>query len=228
MIPTTLTQTIQNNILQQHNANIFIGVDEVGRGCLAGPVVACALYLPNHIMQQSWVSDIADSKTISATKRKYLYNKLTNHSLYAIAMVNSATIDKINILQSALLAMYNACSLLLKQHTQLQNNYICTIDGNKDFNYLKPQYQLHSKINSCCLIKGDQKSISIAAASVVAKHTRDTLMQNLNNLYIYKPYGFAKHVGYGTKQHLQAINKYGLTCYHRLSFKPISTQLLKT
>lgn len=228
MIINTLTQTIQNNILQQHNANIFIGADEVGRGCLAGPVVACALYLPKHIMQQSWVNSIADSKTISASKRQYLYHKLTTHSLYAVAMVNSATIDKINILQSALLAMYNACSLLLKQHTQLQSKYICTIDGNKDFNYLKPQYQLYKKINSCCLIKGDQKSVSIAGASVVAKYTRDHLMQNLSKIPIYQPYGFAQHVGYATKQHLQAINQYGLTCYHRLSFKPISTSLLKT
>ncbi|MDR0484999.1 MAG: ribonuclease HII [Alphaproteobacteria bacterium] len=188
---------------------LVAGTDEVGRGCLAGPVVACCLCLkantPNELLLQ-----ITDSKKLSPKKREVLALQIKNYSHYKVAEVDVATIDKINILQASLCCMNNACTQLLSEI----NPKFLIIDGNKSFN---------ANIPSFAVIDGDNKSLSIAAASIIAKVYRDNLMKQLAEEFPY--YFWEKNAGYGTKQHLEAINKYGITPFHRKTFAPIKNML---
>ena len=182
----------------------IIGVDEVGRGTLAGPVISAAIILNKEKIPEG----INDSKKLSKKKREVINEELISQHSFAIGMASVEEIDKINILQASLLAMKRAVlNLNIKPQTIL-------VDGNKlpDLEY-----------NMYPIIKGDSKSISIAAASIIAKVYRDKLMQDLS--LQYPGYYWEKNSGYGTKQHLLALNSLGVTPIHRKSFAPIYNML---
>lgn len=182
----------------------IIGVDEVGRGPLAGPVISAAIILNKEKIPEG----INDSKKLSKKKREVINEELISQHSFAIGIASVEEIDKINILQASLLAMKRAVlNLNIKPQTIL-------IDGNKlpDLEY-----------NMYPIIKGDSKSISIAAASIIAKVYRDKLMQDLS--LQYPGYYWEKNSGYGTKQHLLALNNLGVTPIHRKSFAPIYNML---
>jgi len=175
------------------------GVDEAGRGPLAGPVVACALVLPpGYIIEGVW-----DSKAVSVNRRKHLAQEIiTAAVIYSYGIVDEVTIDNINIHNAALLAMRKAINGLSSKPK------VVLVDG---------KFSPPIDIPSLCLIKGETHSHSIAAASILAKQARDEIMMNLHDEYPL--YGFNKHKGYGTKAHKEAILKYGLCPAHRLSYK---------
>ena len=182
----------------------IIGVDEVGRGPLAGPVISAAIILNKEMIPEG----INDSKKLSKKKREVINEELISQHNFAIGIASVEEIDKINILQASLLAMKRAVlNLNIKPQTIL-------VDGNKlpDLEY-----------NMYPIIKGDSKSISIAAASIIAKVYRDKLMQDLS--IQYPGYYWEKNSGYGTKQHLLALDNLGVTPIHRKSFAPIYNML---
>jgi ribonuclease HII len=178
------------------------GVDEAGRGPLAGPVVVAAVILPNNYNNQ----EINDSKKLSEKKRNELYGEIIKNALaYKIIIIDEPTIDKLNIYQASKLGMINAIKGL-KHPVDLVLSDAMPIG--------------ELKVEVVSIIKGDAKSISIAAASILAKVTRDQLMLELHKKY--PQYGFDKHKGYPTKNHLKAIEKFGITKSHRLSYKPVA------
>ena len=181
---------------------IIAGVDEVGRGSLIGPVYAAAVILNKSIDKKL----LKDSKTIAKNKREVLSNYIKKNSIWAIGKASVKEIEKINILQASLLAMKRAIKKLKKKPSHV------LIDGNKlpELN----NYKLKS------VIKGDQKISSISAASIIAKVTRDRVITNLGKKF--KGYKWEKNYGYGTKQHLKAIKKLGITSQHRKTFSPIN------
>ena len=184
------------------------GVDEVGRGCLAGPVFAAAVILNNDIN----IKDIKDSKKIPFQKRILLSNYIKKNSTYAVGRASVEEINKINILNASLLSMKRALNKLKLRPS------IAYIDG-----LFVPK---NMKIKCEALIKGDEKIISIAAASIVAKATRDLFMINLGKKF--PKYKWNKNFGYGTAEHLKGLKKYGVTKHHRKKFKPIHNILMRT
>ncbi len=181
---------------------LFIaGVDEVGRGPLAGPVVAAAVILPTNYR----IPMVDDSKKLSEKQREELYSAIIKipDIDYAIVEINAQKVDEINILQATHLAMITAVNKLNKVDFVL-------VDGLpvKGFDY-----------PSKSVIKGDSKSASIAAASILAKVHRDNLMKKYAEQY--PEYGFERHKGYGTAKHLEALNEFGITEIHRKSFAPV-------
>jgi ribonuclease HII len=178
----------------------LIGVDEAGRGPLAGPVVAAAVIFPPDIEN---LEEITDSKLLTAQTRQRLEIVIKEKALaYATAAISNDEIDRINILQASLLAMQRAV-----EQIRVPPHYIL-VDGNR-----LPIWEYRSE----ALIKGDQQSMSIAAASILAKEARDRLMIEYDTLY--PEYSFASHKGYATRGHLDAIAQYGLCKLHRRSFQ---------
>jgi len=178
---------------------IEAGCDEVGRGCLAGPVVAAAVILPKEFVHPI----LTDSKRLSAKQRKQLVIEIEEQALaYAVAEVSNQQIDEINILNASFLAMHHALNALIIRPQ------LILVDGNRFQPYFSVPHQ--------CIIKGDQKYFSIAAASVLAKTYRDNLMQQLAQEY--PQYGWERNVGYPTSAHRQAIQQHGITSWHRRSF----------
>lgn len=184
----------------QDGASFIAGVDEVGRGPLAGPVVAAAVILPKNIEDLGF----DDSKKLSASKREAIYRLIQEKAIaIGIGIVDADIIDQVNIYQASRLAMQQAVSEL-----KIQPDYLL-IDAMKiDVN--TPQIGI---------IKGDAKSISIAAASIVAKQVRDQMMQEFDELY--PGYDFSNNAGYGTPKHLEGLNKKGISPIHRKTFAPI-------
>lgn len=179
---------------------LIAGVDEVGRGPLAGPVAAAAVILP----EDFFLAGIDDSKKLSEKKREEYNEVICKEALaVSISMISAEEIDKINIYEAAKKAMKTAISGLVPT---------------PDF-VLIDAMKLEMPFSSESIIKGDAKSISIAAASIVAKVARDRLMKEIANTY--PAYGFEQNSGYGTREHVEAIHKYGITSYHRKSFAPI-------
>ncbi|CAG9619728.1 ribonuclease HII [Sutcliffiella rhizosphaerae] len=180
------------------------GVDEVGRGPLAGPVVAAAVILPKDF----YLPGLTDSKKLSPQKRKEFYHFIVKHALsYGIGIIDPKQIDQINIYEATKLAMIQAIEKMSVAPDHL------LIDAMK----------LDISISQTSIIKGDAKSITIAAASVLAKETRDTLMKNLGQKH--PEYGFEKNMGYGTKEHLIALQEVGVTEEHRQSFSPVKDMI---
>lgn len=174
------------------------GIDEVGRGPLAGPVVTCCLILPKEYP----ILYLNDSKKLSAAKREELYDVLVKEAVcYSIGLEENTVIDEINILQATYKAMRNAVNTMKIAPEQMLCDAV-TIPG-----IAVPQLGI---------IKGDAKSATIAAASIVAKVTRDRMMEEYDK--IYPQYGFAANKGYGTKEHIEALKKYGPCPIHRRSF----------
>ena len=186
--------------------NIIAGVDEAGRGPLAGPVVAAAVILPkNHSIE-----GLIDSKKLTAKKREKLYKEITNICDYGIGIVSHRTIDKINVLQATFKAMRVAI-LNLKQ---------------KPDNTLIDGYGLPDQvIKNEGVIGGDNLIECISAASIIAKVTRDELMLKIDD--IFPEYGFAKHKGYGTKAHMKNLNIYKACPIHRKTFSPVKKNIPK-
>lgn len=189
--------------LEDQCDGIVCGLDEVGRGPLAGPVVAACVVIPKDKRMLDFISEIQDSKKLSAKKREELYDKITTHFPYAIAEITPEEIDDINILQASLKAMKTA-------HDTLDNIEYALVDGNK-------APQLSSQTTT--VVKGDSKSKTIAAASIIAKVHRDRIMLALSKQYPH--YGWSNNSGYPTKQHRAAIQEHGITPHHRKSFAPV-------
>ena len=191
------------NELWNNNVEFIGGVDEVGRGPLVGPVVTACVVLPKDFK----LNGLTDSKKLSEKKREEYYEYIINHcTAYAIGECSPEEIDKYNILEATKIAMGRAIDGVRKQ---LNLEYIL-IDGNMKFNFDIPYLSI---------VKGDSKSISIAAASVVAKVTRDRMLIELDKKY--PMYGFKDHKGYPTKKHIEAIYEYGLIDGYRKTFKPV-------
>ena len=179
---------------------IIAGIDEVGRGPWAGPVTACAVILdPNNIPD-----GLNDSKVLTAKRREQLFDLIMDSAQVSCVHVEVTEIDQVNILQATFRAMERAVSYL-----PIPNHIL--VDGNK----LPPN--LPSQATA--IVKGDAKSVSIAAASIIAKVTRDRLMSDLSEAY--PGYGWEKNAGYGTKMHQLGLLNHGVTPHHRRSFKPI-------
>jgi len=181
--------------------NNTIGVDEVGRGALCGPVVSCSVLLKKDILQFDLSNEINDSKKISEKKRKILSNFIKQYSTFHFGISSNLEIDDVNILQATILSMKRS----LKNFYNYKNKI--KIDGKKIF---------HHNDNTFFVKKGDQKSISIASASILAKTFRDKLVCNFGKEY--PEYDLCSNKGYGTKKHFKAIEYYGITPIHRKSF----------
>ena len=175
------------------------GIDEAGRGPLAGPVVVAAVIMP----KDSMIEGVNDSKKVSEKKREVLYEQIINEAIsYGVGIIDQKRIDEINILNATKEGLTKAIKELKVKPQRILVDALTHIDT--------------CGIPYTSIIKGDAKSYSIAAASIIAKVTRDRIMRQWDE--IYPQYGFEKHKGYGTKMHIDAIREYGLCPLHRLSF----------
>ncbi len=186
-------------------AKIVAGVDEAGRGPLCGPVVAAAVIFPNRDIEIPVI--IRDSKQMSATQRATAYTWITENTIWAVAQCSPCEIDEMNILWASMCAMERAVSALQ------QVPDLCLVDGNR----------VPKNLVGRAVVKGDAKSISIAAASIVAKETRDAIMHDLARQF--PQYGWDKNAGYPTQSHLQAIEKFGINEHYRKSFGPVKKRI---
>ncbi len=190
---------------------LVVGIDEAGRGPLAGPVVAAAVSLRNFHL----TSKIADSKTLSQAQRERAFHEIMEHALVGIGIMNESIIDEHNILQATFLAMRNAVHDLVGRipaeisgQERFNKNVCLLVDGNRFKTDLPYAYRT--------IIGGDRVSYSIACASIVAKVIRDRMLLTYDK--VFPQYGFAQHKGYPTKDHRMAILKYGLSLIHRKTF----------
>ena len=188
--------------LWKNGINLIAGMDEVGRGPLIGPVVTACVILPKDFVLEG----LTDSKKLSEKKREEFYDYIMEHAIsVGIGMMDEKVIDEVNIYEATKLAMYQAVekSKVKPEHVLIDAMILDKLE-----------------MPSTSIIKGDAKSISIAAASVIAKVTRDRMMIELDKKYPI--YGFKSHKGYPTKKHIEAIKEYGLINGYRKTFKPIS------
>lgn len=189
-----------------HKNKTEAGCDEAGRGCLAGPVFAAAVILPQDYKNEL----LNDSKKLPEKKRYELREIILNDCIdWAVASVDNTEIDKINILNASIKAMHKAVAQL-----KIKPEYLL-IDGNR--------FKVYKDIPHTCIIKGDGKYLSIAAASILAKTFRDDYMKNLHK--IFPEYKWNKNKGYPTAEHREAIKNSGITEYHRKSFRLLSEQI---
>ncbi|MCK5127423.1 MAG: ribonuclease HII [candidate division Zixibacteria bacterium] len=194
------------NRLKEKGCRNIIGVDEAGRGPLAGPVVAAAVYLP----ESACIEGLDDSKKLTATKREILFDKIvSSDAAYAVGIIDNELIDKINILRASLRAMTEAVHKL-----HLESDCVL-VDGNQTI----PNMELPQ----IAIIGGDGLCPSISAASIIAKVTRDRIMDHYDNLFA--DFSFAKHKGYPTAAHMKELKLYGPTPIHRKSYKPVAEVL---
>lgn len=203
-----MNHTLPDFSYENAHEGVVCGIDEAGRGPWAGPVMAAAVIWPEDLAVPA---SLNDSKKLSAAKRDALYEYITANTHHALGIASVEEIDNSHILAATKLAMQRAYAGL---------NKICNIaliDGNQP-----PKLPCTAK----AIIKGDSKSVSIAAASIIAKVSRDRYMHELAQHFPH--YGFERHAGYGTKQHQEALTTHGVTIHHRRSFKPIRALLEET
>lgn len=211
-----------------------VGVDEVGRGCLCGPVLAAAVVLPSaeRIREPSnavqWAR-VKDSKKLTEKSRTELSRFIRDQCIYGFGWIHPADIDRLNILQATMKAMHTALDECFRHpywdasHTAPHRVKI-RIDGNHFRPYMPPGEDTESRwvLSPECVVEGDNTYLAIAAASIIAKHERDTYMKQL---VVAEPaldvYGLSKNKGYGTKVHLEALQNHGITPHHRQSFRPV-------
>lgn len=192
------TMSEYEDFFYKQGKSYIAGVDEVGRGPLAGPVVSSVVILPKN----SLIFNINDSKKLSEKKRKLLYDEITKKAIeIQISLVDNDLIDEINILQATIKSMENCINNLKQKPEQIIVDAVTLPNIN---------------ISQLNINKADEKSISVAAASIIAKVTRDRMMDNYHK--IYPQYSFDKNKGYGTKEHIDAIKKYGICPIHRKTF----------
>ena len=191
--------------LELTHGGVIAGVDEAGRGPLCGPVVAAAVVFPSFDIEIPVV--IRDSKQMTARGRATAYDWITQNTTWAVGSCSPAEIDELNILWASMLAMERAVANL-----GLCPEY-CLIDGNR----------VPKNLNGESVVKGDAKSLSIAAASIIAKETRDKIMHDLAKMF--PQYEWDKNAGYPTKSHLQAIEKYGINEHYRKSYGPVKERI---
>ena len=190
--------SIQREIKLERGEIVICGVDEAGRGPLAGPVCAAAVILPEGYE----IPGLNDSKQLSDKKRRELFPVIQEEALaYVIAMVDEKTIDEVNILNATFMAMKDAISQLSVRPD------LALIDGNRTTDF---------GVEAIPVVKGDARDASIAAASILAKVTRDMFMEKMDEQY--PEYGFVVHKGYGTRRHYDAIREYGMCPIHRKTF----------
>ena len=190
--------------LYENGVEFIAGIDEVGRGPLAGPVVAAAVILPKGCK----IRHLNDSKKIPKSKHESIYQEVMERAVaVGLGVKDAAVIDQVNIYEATKLAMLEALGKLSQEPEHL------LIDAMK----------LDTKIPQTSIIKGDANSLSIAAASIVAKLTRDKMMADYDKEF--SGYGFAKNAGYGTSEHLEGLNQLGITPIHRKSFEPIKSMV---
>ncbi len=185
------------------------GIDEVGRGALAGPVVAAAVILPCRL-KAPWLNQVKDSKLLTPDKREYLFKYIHEIAVsVSVGVISHQTIDVQNILRATHLAMIQAISQLSPEPDSLLIDYLRL-----------PETPLHQK----GIVNGDGLCFSIACASIIAKVTRDRLMKEMD--IVYPGYGLAKHIGYWTEEHIANLNRLGPSPIHRRSFHPVKDMLL--
>ena len=201
--------------LEQNYSGPVCGLDEAGRGPLAGPVTAACVYIPPELRDESFWRNVTDSKKLSAKKRDALFDLIISNSHYGIAEASVVEIDQINILQASLLAMARSLETMVSKFGV--DPQAALVDGNQ-----KP----HLPCTIQTVVKGDSTSISIAAASILAKVTRDRVMEDLCSHF--PMYGWNRNAGYGTAEHLAALRKFGVTNHHRRTFAPIKNTLFGT
>lgn len=190
--------------LKLEGFDFIIGVDEAGRGPLAGPVVAAAVVLKTY----SFTNRIDDSKKLSSRLRDKAFPEIIDKSIFGIGIIDEKIIDRLNILQATHLAMEEAVNSLIQKVNPLNKSKVhIIVDGNMAANF---------GFGCTPIVKGDAKSKSIAAASILAKVTRDRIMDDYHK--IYPQYGFLAHKGYPTASHRQALEKFGPSVIHRRSF----------
>lgn len=182
---------------------IVAGIDEVGRGPLAGPVVAACVYIPD--TSHVWLDQVTDSKKLTKKKREYLAPLIQQHCIWSVAEISPQIVDEINILQATMRAM----EMVGHQIDIIPD--IIYVDGNRIPSNLPCTAE--------AVIKGDSKIKEIGCASIIAKVHRDKIMEQLANEFPH--YGWETNAGYGSKKHLDAIQQYGVTTHHRQSFAPI-------
>ena len=191
---------------------LIFGIDEAGRGPWCGPVVAACVCFPDFKIDPELARQINDSKQLSAAKREKLFPLIMNSGAYVgIGQASAQEIDQMNILQATFLAMHRALENAAQKGYKAD---FVLIDGNR-----LPKWEIPCQY----LIKGDSLSLSIAAASIVAKVTRDHIMQELAKEY--PQYGWERNAGYGTADHIAALKQYGVTPHHRKTYKPIKELL---
>jgi ribonuclease HII len=191
------------SLVNHSNKQICCGIDEVGRGPLAGPVTAACVFIPDNKRTLPFWNQITDSKKLSAKKRDYLFAHIIEHSIYGIAEASAEDIDRLNIHHSTLIAMKRA------YFEMEQTVDHALIDG---------KFCPDIPCSAQAVIKGDSKHLEIAAASIIAKVTRDRLMKQLHEEYPY--YGWDRNAGYGTAEHRAGIERHGITKHHRKTFAP--------
>ena len=200
MVPTFDLETT----LRKEGYRYIVGTDEAGRGPLAGPVVAAAVSIPEG-NEEHLLGIVKDSKKMSAKKREEAYDLITRYCNYGVQEIGPEVIDDINILEATKLAMKSSIE-------QLEYFDYVIIDGTVDLSN-------HIFCTHKNLIRGDSLSLSVAAASIIAKVTRDNIMESLHTAFPI--YGWDRNKGYGTKEHIEAINTYGATSYHRITFNKV-------
>ncbi len=195
------------DIENETGCDIVAGVDEAGRGPLCGPVVAAAVVFPRRDIEIPVV--IRDSKQMTAHMRASAYDWIVHNTMWAIGMCSAAEIDELNILHASMLAMRRAVQNLgcVPQ--------FCLVDGNR----------LPMDLHGAPVVRGDAKSLSIAAASIIAKETRDKIMHDLAAQF--PMYAWDKNAGYPTPEHLRAIEKYGINEHYRKTYKPVKERINK-
>lgn len=214
--------------LYPSTAPFVIGIDEAGRGCIAGPVVTCALSMDTHWLQSigwsepnvrpeelpaaPWVLRIRDSKKIPEPEREKLREAIeTSPLLFALGVATPQEVDDLNVLQATMLAMTRACDALKQKARDTLLECRVLVDGNRVPRLLAQ--------HASPLVQGDSKSLAIAAASIIAKTERDRMMRRLHEAY--PNYGFSVHKGYPTQAHRESLLKYGLTPEHRVTFRGV-------
>jgi ribonuclease HII len=190
------------------DGQVICGVDEVGRGPLAGPVLACAVILDPALVPKKLQRRLNDSKQLCAPEREDIASALRELVVFAIAQASSAEIDEINILRASHLAMRRAVAALALSPTH------ALVDGN-----MAPGLDCPTT----CVVQGDALSLSIAAASILAKVERDQIMSHL--ALTHTVYGWEHNAGYSTAYHMAAIKAHGITAHHRRSFRPVSENI---
>lgn len=207
LITLTVIALTINMLKQSHTDHrVEAGIDEVGRGCLAGPVVAAAVILPKDYSHPL----LNDSKKLTQKTRRLLETHIKQHAIaYQVAQVSHQVIDQVNILNATFLAMHQALDALTVTPDLL------LVDGNR--------FAPYHRIEHLCVIKGDGEYLAIAAASVLAKNYRDDLMADLATRF--PAYGWERNVGYPTAQHRKAIMEHGITEHHRKSFTLLPKEL---